>query len=206
MKTLQLAGLSLLMSFAVSAEVSDELLGRYYTAAQGDYSELDAVYEELKQAQEQDPSDAWTLFHYGAVEALKGDDAFLPWSKMRFTENGLARMDKALNMLDQQNWEQHFRGLPQALYMQASAAATFTSVPDFFKVSEQGLALFSDVIDHAEFNAAPAQATSWVYWRAIKAAKQHDRDAQAEDWYQRLQQSGVNDQYSAKAETLMQQG
>ncbi|MGY5450489.1 hypothetical protein ACVFI8_06025 [Agarivorans sp. MS3-6] len=205
MKKLTLASLILICSYSAQATVDEQLLDRYFTAAQGDYSELNQVYKDLQHANQQQPSDPWALFYLGASETLKGDDAWLPWSKLSYTEDGLARMDKALSMIDDSHWQQQYRYLPKAIYMQATAAVTFTSVPTFFNYQERGMELFDQVLSDSRFLQSPAQATSWVYRYAIEAALNAEQTALAEQWFAQLKQASVNDQYSQMAAQLMAQ-
>lgn len=203
MKKLTLASLLIIYSYSATASINEQQLASYYQAAQGDYSQLDSLYKELQQAHQQQPSDPWTLFYLGGTETLKGDDAWLPWSKMSYTEDGLARIDKALNMISEQQWQQQYRYLPQALYMQATAAVTFTRVPDFFNYQDHGMQLFKQVLNDQRFLQSPAQATTWVYRFAIEAALNNQQPALAQQWFSQLQQTGVKDDYSQLTARLM---
>ena len=203
MKKLTLASLLLVCSYSASASINEQQLASYFQAAQGDYSQLDSLYKELQLAHQQQPSDPWTLFYLGGTETLKGDDAWMPWTQMRYTEDGLARMDKALNMIGEEQWQQQYRYLPQAIYMQATAAVTFTSVPDFFNYQDQGMQLFKQVLNDQRFLQSPAQATSWVYRFAVEAALNNQQPALAQQWFKQLKQSGVNDDYSQLTAQLM---
>ncbi|WP_163131955.1 hypothetical protein [Agarivorans sp. Alg241-V36] len=203
MKKLTLASLLLVCSYSASASINEQQLATYYQATQGDYSQLDTLYKELQQAHQQQPSDPWTLFYLGGTETLKGDDAWMPWSKMSYTEDGLARMNKALNMISEQQWQQQYRHLPQAIFMQATAAVTYTRVPDFFNYQDQGMQLFKQVLNDQRFLQSPAPATSWVYRFAIEAALNNQQPALAEQWFKQLQQTGVKDDYSQLTAQLM---
>ncbi|MDO6687949.1 MULTISPECIES: hypothetical protein [unclassified Agarivorans] len=205
MKTLTLASLLLVCSYSATASINDQQLASYYQAAQGDYSQLDQLYKELQKAHQQQPTDPWTLFYLGGTETFKGDDAWLPWTKMSYTEDGLARIDKALNMITEQQWQQQYRYLPQAIYMQATAAVTFTKVPDFFNYQQQGMSLFKQVLNDSRFLQSPAQATSWVFSYAIEAALDAEQPELAEQWFSQLKQRGLNDEFGKNAEQLMTQ-
>ncbi|WP_432451836.1 hypothetical protein ACRRS0_12350 [Agarivorans sp. QJM3NY_29] len=205
MKKLTLASLLLIVSYSAMADLEPQLLTRYFQAAQGDYSELEQLYQEMQTAQQGQPGDAWALFYLGATETLKGDDAWLPWRKLNFTADGLARMDKALNMIGPNHWQQQYRSLPQALYMQAMAAITYSSVPQFFNYQERGFELFRQVLADPQLLNAPVQASTWIYSFAIETALKQDQQPLAQAWLKQLRASGIDDSYSQQAEQLYAQ-
>lgn len=185
------------------AQVSEAQIQLYQQIAQEQGGDLDQLYNELQTAQQKQAKDAWTLFYLGATETLVGRDAWMPWNKLSYTENGLARMNKALKLIGEKEQLQYYHYLPKSLYMQANAAATFTQVPDMFNTFEQGYQLFQNIIKQEAFIQAPAEATTWVYYQAIKAALKAKDRPQAELWDQHLQAKQVNDSFSQKAAALM---
>jgi len=189
--TASAVALSLLFAPVSSAAIDDASVASYFhTAKTQDYSQLKSLYKQMQAAQQADPGDGWTLFFLGATDTLRGDDALLPWNKLSHTEDGLARIDKALSMIDERQWQKHYQHLPQALHMQANAAISFTSVPEMFGYSQRGIELFRQLLASENLQHLPAEAVSWIYLNAIKAAVKHQQPQLATQWHRELQQRG----------------
>lgn len=103
---------------------------REFDAARADEKHLDAAIAALRglpaDAQRQ-PLAAACL---GSALALQGKAAWMPWNKMKFTEQGLDQLDAALALLKPEHGAVLVRGVPVALQTRLVAAATFVAVPD----------------------------------------------------------------------------
>ncbi|MCV5656233.1 hypothetical protein OFN54_33340, partial [Escherichia coli] len=71
-------------------------------AAQGDTGLVDTVHDELSQLVQKQGATPVTLVYLGSSETLQGRDAFMPWNKMKFTERGLATIQKGLDLMANQ--------------------------------------------------------------------------------------------------------
>ena len=94
---------SSLLNANVWAAPSDELIAQYNAAAQGNKDSVELVYESLEKAVAAEGPDPLSLVYLGSTQTLMGRDAFLPWNKMKFTEQGLATISKGLGMLKSHN-------------------------------------------------------------------------------------------------------
>jgi len=68
--------------------------------------------------------------YLGACKTLKGRDAWMPWDKMRYTEQGLDEIDKALNTLNESHNARLLLGASLRLQTMLIAATTFLNLPD----------------------------------------------------------------------------
>ena len=144
------------------------------------------------------------LFFFGSTGTLVGRDSWWPWNKLRYTENGLARIEKSLIMLGDKSLPNVFGYIPMDIYMKASAAVTYTQVPRFFGYFDKGSELFDKLQDDARFQAIPLPAKTWVHYYATQAALDDENQDKAALWAKPVQESGLTDDYTQKTVKLMQ--
>lgn len=118
---------------AIAAPVTDGSIDaalREFDAARADEKRLDAAVAALRAL----PADAQRqplLFAcLGSAMALQGKAAWMPWNKLKYTEQGLDQLDAALAMLKPEHGAVQVRGVSVALQTRLVAAATFVAVPD----------------------------------------------------------------------------
>lgn len=175
---------STLISSAVVAAPSEELIGQYNLAAEGDKGKVKTVLEQLNSQIESNGADALSLVYLGSTQTMQGRDAFMPWNKMKYTEQGLATISKGLTLAEEVSVEaQEYRqGLPEGVLAKAIAASTFTSLPDMFNHFERGYDLYLDLLADNAFAAYHFDVTSWVYLYAIEASVRAEDFEQANQW------------------------
>ncbi|KJY82767.1 hypothetical protein TW81_11120 [Vibrio galatheae] len=210
MKTTTLASLisiGLLMTSQAVASPSEEIITQYNLAAQGDEAKVEYVYQQLEQQIAQDGADPLSLVYLGSTKTLMGRDAFMPWNKMKYTEQGLATISKGLDLLntqaiplDQQALRQ---GLPESLLAKAIAGSTFTSLPDMFNHFERGYDIFLDLLSDPSFKQQNYDAISWVYIYAIQAALKAEDKPQAQVWVADMQVRNPNHSMTVQAEAML---
>lgn len=170
------------------ANPTPKILALYNQAVSGDESKVDEVYKQLNDNLNQQGATPLNLVYLGSTQTLQGRDAFLPWNKMKFTEKGLATIDKALNLLGNLNTplEQQdiVQGLPEAYLTQAMAAVTYSQLPDLFNHFERGYDLFLGLLSEPQFEQQHFAATAWIYHYAIKASLRANDIEQAKQWLQ----------------------
>lgn len=107
----------------------DAALGEF-DAARADEKRLDAAVAALR-ALPADPQ-RQPLFgvYLGSAQAMQGKAAWMPWNKLKFTEQGLDQIDAALALLKPEHGAVLVRGVPVSLQTRLVAAATFVAVPD----------------------------------------------------------------------------
>lgn len=201
--------LGVMVSTSTMAAPSETLISQYNLAAEGDENKVSEVYQQLTQQISKQGADALSLVYLGSTQTLMGRDAFMPWNKMKYTEQGLATIAKGLSLipdqptdLKQQEWRQ---GLPENILAQAIAAATYTSLPDMFNHFERGYDLFLDLLSSEDFSAQSYEATSWIYIYAIQAALRADDAEQAMKWFDVMQTQNASHPMTLQAEAIIQQ-
>lgn len=105
-------------------------LSRFNRARQGETDQLDATIEAF-QAVPANP--AWQPLYsvyLGSAHTLKAKAAWLPWRKMKFTEQGLDHIDQALAALRPEHDHVLVQAVPLSLATRMVAAATFIALPD----------------------------------------------------------------------------
>ncbi len=198
MKLLHAIALTLTTVFTASvshAELDEALINEYNRVAQGESDQVEELFEQLDRAHKTDPADPVALFYFGASGTLMGRESWMPWNKLSYTENGLARMDKALSMLSEDPDQPAIDQLPQDLYLKASAAIVFTDVPEMFSYFERGYGLFQEVFDDPRFSAIPLREKTWIYYYAIKAADSKGDVDNLNNWTNLLLDSGLEDNF-----------
>jgi hypothetical protein len=111
-----------------------------------------AAYAELWR---QHPNDLVLMAYTGATTAMLATTTWLPWRKMRFADDGLALLDKALARLSPTQNTVAYRATPAVLEIQFTAANTFLALPSLFNRRERGLSLLSAIVAHPLFKTAP---------------------------------------------------
>lgn len=195
-------------SWQAMAQPSEAMIERYNQAAQGDETLVDPLYADLEKLVEQEGATPLTLVYLGSTRTLMGRDAFLPWKKMRYSEEGLATIEKGLSLLsdDAANSQERRNGLPTQMLAIAVAAATYTAMPDMFNHFERGYDLYLNLLADPQFQAQPFAATAWIYRLAIVAALRAKDQAQAKQWLETMQQADAQHPDTQQAQTLLSQG
>ncbi|MCR9385949.1 hypothetical protein NB500_04020 [Vibrio metoecus] len=190
------------------AQPSEAMIERYNQAAQGDETLVEPLYADLEKLVEQEGATPLSLVYLGSTRTLMGRDAFLPWKKMRYSEEGLSTIEKGLSLLsdDTANSVLRRNGLPVAMLAVAVAAATYTAMPDMFNHFERGYDLYLNLLADPQFQAQPFAATAWIYRLAIVAALRAKDQAQAKQWLETMQQADAQHPDTQQAQTLLSQG
>lgn len=204
--TVVLVSVLLLTPAFAQANAIEDMIGLYNQAAAGDEAKVDTVYQQLEKLIEKEGPKPLTLAYLGSAETLKGRDAWMPWNAMKYVEQGLAKIDKGLNLqaanpvpLEEQRV---LLGLHEAYLTQAISASTFTHLPDMFNSFERGYDIYLSLLAQPEFAKEPFAATAWVYTYAIKAAIRAEDLAQARTWLAVMEQNDANHPQTLKANTL----
>lgn len=189
------------------AAPSETTIAQYNQAANGDKSKVKEVYEQLTQNISSHGADGLSLVYLGSTQTLMGRDAWMPWNKMKHTEQGLATISKGLDLLVSNQTpihEQQIRqGLPESLLAQAIAGTTFTALPDMFNHFERGYDLYIELLEKPEFAAQGYDATSWIYLYAIKAALRAGDLSQAKQWLTQMEQLNKHHPVTLEAQAII---
>ena len=130
------------------------------------------AFDALSQAE---PTNPVLLAYAGAATTMKASTTALPWKKMSYAEDGLARIDKALAMLAPLHDAPLQHNTPGALEVRFVAATTFLAVPPFMNRADRGAKLLADVLSSPLFERAPLPFKGAVWMRAAALAVKEQR-------------------------------
>lgn len=138
----------------------ERALTHFNRARDGDADQLDAALAAF-QAEPADPALKPIYAAYlGSAKTLQGKAAWLPWKKLKLTEQGLDQIDKALTALRPEHDHVLVLGTPVSLATRLVAAATFVAVPDgLFHRRASGKSVL------AEIRRSPLLATAPIGFR-----------------------------------------
>lgn len=148
-------------------------------AAAGDGGLTDEAARRFDALAQARPADLVLQAYAGAALTLRGRDGWLPWRKIAHTEDGLARLDKALAQLQPVHDRPLHRGTPASLEVRFVAANVFLGVPGFFNRGLRGEQLLADVVNSPLLAASPVPFQGVVLMRAGQQALQAGRAAEA---------------------------
>ncbi len=145
MKILTMMTLLSLSSAALAVE--PQQVDLYLKATRGEAGAATNAYASLSQSLATAGTDPLTLVYAGSARTLMGREARDPATAGRLTSEGLALIRQALAATGDEQLARQHQGLREGDYINAIAAATLTSVPEFFGTHSQGLALFDGDAD-----------------------------------------------------------
>lgn len=166
---------------ALSAAVS-----QFTAATQGKSDATEASLAQFESLLRQEPGHPLLLCYLGASTTLKARDAWAPWKKMRFAEDGLAQIDKALGLLSSEHDAALAQGTPVSLQTRFVAANTFLSLPDMFNRGPRGRQLLADIQASPLFAHSPEGFQGAVLMRAARQAEQAKDPARAKALFQQI--------------------
>ncbi|MFN5048236.1 hypothetical protein [Roseateles sp.] len=162
---------------ALDPRALNEALQQFLAATRGDTAAVQRSQQAWERLLAQQPANPLLLSYLGTTLTLKGRDAWAPWTKLQAVEDGLAQIDKALQLLRPEHERQQVLGSALALQVRANAAQTFLALPGIFKRQERGERLLKEVLNHpALADSAPGLRGS--VW--LSAARQALKQQQAE--------------------------
>jgi hypothetical protein len=146
----------------------------------GDGAAVERANHMLEQLAAAHSGDPLVLAYYGASFALLGRDAWAPWSKAKYTEKGLAILDKAVAMITPE-----LDRTPAGIETRLVASATFLVVPGMFHHFEAGKACVREALASPAFAAAPAEVRADLLMQSAAVARKEERAADEADALER---------------------
>ena len=183
-----ITGICLSASIVLSAHatLTEDKIAVYNQASAGNEDQIEPAYKIFSQLIKEDGTSYLTLIYFGSINTLQGRAAWMPWTKIKHVEQGVANINKGLTLLEndtvklgQQN---RFNALRESHIARAIAAATLSDLPDRFNQFERGYDLFLILLAEPNFQSEPFVSRSWIYTYAIKAALRADDRPQAAKW------------------------
>jgi hypothetical protein len=178
----RLARLLLALTLGVSAvaALADPFESAYsdFTQARaGNASAIERSADAFSVLLKAEPTNPLLMAYAGASASLRATTTWLPWRKMRFAEDGLAQLDKALALLSPAHNTAVPQQVPAALEVRYVAAATFLAVPGFMNRGARGKKLLTEVADSPLLATAPVSFRGDVWLRAADLAFKDDRQS-----------------------------
>jgi hypothetical protein len=184
---------------AADASGFEAAFAAFQRAAAGDEGAIEPAVRQFASLAEADPVDPVMLAYSGAATALQARAAMLPWKKMSFADEGLARIDKALALLQPAHDTLLHRGTPASLEARFVAANTFLGMPAMFNRGARGRSLLEQVLQSSLLATSPLPFRGTVWLRAGVAAAADNRPADARRWFEQVVASGAPQAATAQA-------
>ncbi|MBP8286469.1 MAG: hypothetical protein KAX57_06475 [Rhodoferax sp.] len=168
-------------------------------ARTGDQAAIERAASAFDTLLKAEPTNPLLMAYAGASTSLRATTTWLPWQKMRFAEDGLAQLDKALALLSPAHNTALPQQVPAALEVRFVAAATFLAVPGFMNRGARGKKLLAEVADSPLLATAPLPFRGDVWLTAVDQAIKDDRQKDAQKYLSALVQSGAPQAAQARA-------
>ena len=152
----------------------DAAFASFTRARQGDTAQLDAAVAAFHATPGNPAMKPVYSAYLGSAYTLQGKAAWMPWSKMKYTDKGLDYIDQALAGLRPEHDRLLVQGVPASLATRIVAAATFVAVPDgLFHRRAAGKTLLADM------RRSPLLASTPAGFRAeLEAVEAHLKEAE----------------------------
>lgn len=188
---------------SASANVSDpayaSALASFNQALAGQESAIAEAAAQWRSLSSAHPADPVARAYAGAATSMQARTTLLPWKKMRYAEDGLALLDKALAQLTPAHDQQLINGVPASLQVRFTAASTFNALPGMFHRGERGARLMDELLKSPLLAGAPLGFRGAVWLQAADNAAQAQRPADEREWLHKLVASGAPQAAAAQA-------
>ncbi len=150
-----------------------------------DYSErAEELFQEIL-VEKRDHVEA--LATYGSLKTLMGRDAFMPWNKMKYVEQGCDKMDKAVQ-ID-----------PANLRIRMTRAFNNINLPSFFNRITYYLEDFEFIRTHQAFNQFKPNLKLQILYYSAKAFENNDQIQEAKEMYTKAVAMNLKNSLTQKA-------
>jgi len=187
------------VAHAADAAGFESAFAQFQRAMGGADDAIDHAASQFAALAAADPADPVLQAYAGASIALQARAAVLPWKKMSYADEGLARIDKALALLQPAHDAPLHRHTPGSLEARFVAASTFLGMPAMFNRRARGARLLDEVLQSPLFASSPLPFRGSVWLRAGVAATADNRPADARRWFELVVASGAPQAASAQA-------
>ena len=184
---------------AASAAPLEAAYQEFAQARTGDQAAIERAASAFDILLKAEPINPLLMAYAGASTSLRATTTWLPWQKMRFAEDGLAQLDKALALLSPAHNTALHQQVPAALEVRFVAASTFLAVPGFMNRGARGKKLLTEVADSPLLATTPLAFRADVWLRAADQAIKDDRKQDAQKYLNALIQSGAPQAAQARA-------
>jgi hypothetical protein len=186
-------------ALAADPAAFDAAFAAFQRANAGDEGAIDAAVDKFDALSTAEPGEPVLLAYSGSATAMRARTTLLPWKKMSYAEDGLARIDKALALLTPAHDAPLHRGIPASVEVRFVAAGTFLAMPSMFNRHARGTKLLADVLASPLLGSAPLGFRGAVWLRAGIEAVADKRPDEARRWLQQVLSSGAPQAANAQA-------
>ena len=144
-----------------------------------------------------EPANPLLMAYSGAATSRLASVTSLPWKKMSYAEEGMAMLDKALQLVAASEAEMHGT-IPVAMEVKFVAANTFLAVPGFMNRGPRGAKLLAEVVEHKQFDQTALGFRGAVWIRAARLALEQKRNEDAKRYLNAVIQNGAPQAEAAK--------
>jgi len=155
----------------------------------GDYT--DRAEELFKEVLTEDKTNAMALAYYGSLMTLMGRDAFLPWNKMKYVEQGCDKMDKAITIQ------------PDNITIRMTRAMNNVNLPDFFNRIGYILEDFKYLREHQAFSSFDTSMQTEIFFYSGVTYEKNDEVLKAKEMYKKAVETGSKTQLVARAQEAL---
>ena len=147
-----------------------------------------SAWDSFKQLDKQYPDHPAVQAYYASLETIKARDAWMPWSKLKWVEQGLDRMDGALSLLDDSHESEKLGVSTVALETRIVAANTYVAVPSFLNRLQDAKDVFSDLLDTPNLDRLPNELSKAIFTIGLNIAEKEDKQEERAIWQKKLDQ------------------
>ncbi|WP_341677351.1 hypothetical protein [Niveibacterium sp. SC-1] len=155
---------------ALDAATQTAVRQQFEQATAGKSGALEASLKQIDDLMKSEPGNPLLLAYRGSLTSLQARDTLLPWKKMRFVEDGVADLDRALSLLAKEHAVTPQGGVSVSDMVKLTAATTFVNLPDFVNRGGQGEKLILALKSEPGFDASPAPYRAAVHLAAATRA------------------------------------
>jgi len=176
--TLLLAGAAA-STHAASDAAFQSAFDHFTKATAGDEAAIEKAASSFATLLSAEPANPVLMAYSGASTAMLAKTTFLPFRKLGYAEDGLAKVDKALAVLTPASDAPIQHSTPGSLEVKFVSATTMLAVPDFMNRNARAVKLLTEIVDSPLFGKAPLAFRGQVLLRAGEVAVQQNRVADA---------------------------
>lgn len=187
-------------AWAISEAQFQPAFAQFIQATHGNEAAIEKSAEAFVALLAQEPLNPVLMAYAGAATTMKALTTMLPWKKMRYSEDGLAMLDKALAMLTATHNAPLQREVPAALEVRFVACNTFLAVPGFMNRGARGVKLLNDVLSNPLLASAPLSFRGDVWMKAAEEAAKDKRPAEARKYLDEVIKANAPQAPAARAQ------
>jgi hypothetical protein len=183
--------LALTLAFAAAAGAAEPAAGfaeaqQAFFKLQRKEADADKVIDAFADLVRREPQHPLYLAYLGSARAMQGRDALMPWSKLKYGEEGADEMEKALASLKPEHDAALNRGVPESEETRLVAATALTALPAFMNRGAAGRRAVEEAIRAPAFEATPQPMQLRLLLLAAKVARQSGKPEQETQWLQKI--------------------